>query len=243
MHGSFWFVKIPRVEQSAKPMRTVKGRLEPIKSAFFEVPATELARRLLGTHLVHDAPDGSRRTGRIVEVEAYEGPGDPACHARFGLTKRTRTLYGPPGHAYVYLIYGMYELFNVTAWHVGAGHAVLVRSIEPLWAAPVRTDGPGRLTRALGIDRSHDGQLLLRGALRLEAGDRPVGDVVVGPRVGVAYAGAAADLPWRFYEGGNRHVSRPSPSQIGQRKAAEATTTTSVGTPAERVTRVPRRTQ
>ncbi len=224
-------------------VRTGSRRSAGLTRAFFEVPGTELARRLLGTHLVHEAPDGTRRAARIVEVEAYEGPGDPACHARFGLTKRTRTLFGPPGHAYVYLIYGMYDLFNVTAWHEGAGHAVLVRGVEPLWDASARTDGPGRLTRALGIDRTHDAQPLLGGPLRIEPGDRPALDIVAGPRVGVAYAGVAADLPWRFYERGNRYVSRPSPGQIGQRKGAEATTTISVKTPAAKVIRVPRRTQ
>lgn len=210
---------------------------------FFEVSARRLARRLLGTHLVHDAPDGTRRVGRIVEVEAYEGPEDPACHARFGVTKRTRALFGPPGHAYVYFIYGMHECFNVTALREGAGHAVLVRGIEPLWDADVRTDGPGRLTRALGIDRSLDGVSLREGALRIEPGDRKVGAIGKSARVGVGYAGAAADLPWRFFEVGNPHVSKPSRSQLGQRNAADATTTTSVGTAAARATRVPRRTQ
>ncbi len=210
---------------------------------FFEVSARRLACRLLGTHLVHDAPCGTRRAARIVEVEAYEGPTDPACHARFGITTRTRTLFGPPGHAYVYFIYGMHECFNVTALREGAGHAVLIRGVEPLWDAAARTDGPGRLTRALGIDRSHDGVSLLTGSLRIEPGDRKLGTVGQSPRVGVGYAGCAADLPWRFFELGNPHVSRPSRSQLGQRNAADATTTTSVATPAAKTTRVPRRTQ
>lgn len=191
--------------------------LSPQDPEFYAVPARVLAQRLLGVRLVHEI-DGVRRSGRIVEVEAYEGPNDAACHARFGLTARTRSLFGPPGHAYVYFIYGMHECFNVTALREGAGHAVLVRGIEPEWPDAPRTDGPGRLTRALGIDRSHDGRLLTQGALRLEAGAR-FGRVLRSARVGVGYAGADADRRWRFYEAGNPHVSRPSKSQLGRRPA------------------------
>lgn len=215
---------------------------DPSTLAFYAVPARELARRLIGQTLVHELPEGTR-AGRIVEVEAYEGPSDAACHARFGLTKRTRSLFGPPGCAYVYLIYGMHECFNVTALGEGSGHAVLVRGIEPLWPSPPRTDGPGRVTRALGIDRSHDGVSVRSGTLRIEAGGAARGALVRTPRVGVGYAGRDADRLWRFYEKGSLHVSRPSRSQLGQRNLAEPTTTTSTGIAAAKTTRAPRRTQ
>src|SRR5699024_115438 len=100
-----------------------------------------VARALVGTYLVHGR-DGER-IGRIVETEAYRGPKDLACHAKVGVTKRTRTLYGPPGLAYVFLIYGMYDCFNVVCFGEGKGHAVLVRAVEPVCgiAEGVRTDG------------------------------------------------------------------------------------------------------
>src|SRR5690606_19399399 len=122
--------------------------------------------------LARDAASGAFRGGRIVETEAYVGQDDLACHASKGLTRRTATLFGPAGHAYVYLIYGMYDLFNVVCQPEGTPHAVLVRGVEPLAPetmpagpgglplAPVapgaRGDGPGRLTRALGITLAHD---------------------------------------------------------------------------------------
>lgn len=184
-----------------------------IDADWFAVPATVLARRLLGMRLVHD--DGEQvRGGRIVEVEAYQGPRDRACHARFGPTERTRSLFGPPGRAYVYLIYGMYDLMNVTAYGEGRGHAVLIRALE--LPDELRGDGPGRLTRALGITRAHDGLALFDdGALRLEPGVRPR-RIGVSARVGVGYAGSHADRKWRFFDADSRAVSRPSPRMIGQ---------------------------
>jgi len=182
---------------------------------FFARDALVVARDLLGTVLVHRC-DGDVRAVRIVETEAYRGPTDLACHARVGLTKRTRTLYGPPGHAYVYLIYGMYDCFNVVCFGEGKGHAVLVRAGEPLSGIPEssRTDGPGRMTRALGITRAHDGFNLRESALFLAPrATRP--KMTTTARVGVAYSGTWAEKPWRFLETGSRHVSRPSPRQIG----------------------------
>ena len=197
----------------------------PLDPAFFARDALVVARALIGTVLVHELPTGERRAARIVETEAYRGPTDAASHARVGLTKRTRTLLGPPGRAYVYLIYGMYDCFNVTCFGEGKGHAVLVRGVEPLeglaplaeTGARVRTDGPGRLTRALGITRAHDGMSLVSAPLYLEARTgRP--KIAVSARVGVAYAGEIADAPWRFFDPGSAHVSRPSPRLIGRGK-------------------------
>jgi DNA-3-methyladenine glycosylase len=135
------------MEQRQRDLPACPGRLLP---SFYARDALIVARALLGTYLVHDEPGERRRAVRIVETEAYRGPTDGACHARAGLTKRTRTLYGPPGRAYVFLIYGMYDCFNVVCFGAGRGHAVLVRAGEPICgiAERVRTDGPGRLARS-----------------------------------------------------------------------------------------------
>lgn len=174
--------------------------------------ARVVARALVGTYLVH-----GDRVGRIVETEAYRGPKDLACHARVGITKRTRTLYGPPGHAYVFLIYGMYECFNVVCFGEGKGHAVLVRGVEPVRGLPegMRTDGPGRLARALAITRAHDTADLVEGqALSIDARTRRP-RIAVSARVGVAYAGPIAAAPWRFFDADSRFVSKPPPRSIG----------------------------
>ncbi|AKV02493.1 DNA-3-methyladenine glycosylase II [Labilithrix luteola] len=191
-----------------------------------------LAKALLGTYLVvrtpHDKRDdalsplppghaGHVRVVRIVETEAYRGPKDLASHARAGLTKRTRTLLGPHGHAYVYLIYGMYDCFNVVCFGEGTGHAVLVRAGEPVLgiASDIRTDGPGRLARALGLTRAHDAVDLVESnsVYLLPRSKRP--KVGVSARVGVAYAGEIAEAPWRFFDAESRFVSRPPAKSIG----------------------------
>lgn len=181
---------------------------------FFARDALVVARALVGTVLVHELPSGERRAARIVETEAYRGPSDAASHARAGLTPRTQTLFGPPGRAYVYLIYGIFELFNVTCFAEGKGHAVLVRAVEPLFDTRARTDGPGRLTRALGITRAHHGALVTAPPVYLEERARRP-KIAVSPRVGVAYAGAMAEAPWRFFDERSAHVSRPPARSIG----------------------------
>lgn len=191
--------------------------LAPLSRSFFERDALVLARALLGTRLIVRA-DGGLRVARIVETEAYRGPTDLACHARAGVTKRTRTLFGPPGHAYVFLIYGVHDCFNVVAHAEGSGHAVLVRGVEPIAGIDegVGTHGPGRLTRALGITRADDAlDLASGGRIFLAERDRRP-KVGVSPRVGIAYAGAWADRPWRFFDKESRHVSRPPASAIGR---------------------------
>jgi DNA-3-methyladenine glycosylase len=197
---------------------TVDARLvAPLDRAFFERDALVVARALVGTRIVVRAPDGER-VARIVETEAYRGPKDLACHARAGVTKRTRTLYGPPGHAYVFLIYGMYDCFNVVCFGDGKGHAVLVRGVEPLsgLARDVSTAGPGRLTRALGITRSDDAHDLVSGGrIFIAARDRRP-RIAISARVGVAYAGEWADRPWRFFDRESAHVSRPPARMIGR---------------------------
>lgn len=187
----------------------------PAPLDYFLRDARQLARALLGAFLVHEAGDGPRVV-RVVETEAYRGPGDAACHARVGLTRRTRTLLGPPGHAYVFLVYGMHECFNVVCLGEGEGHAVLVRAGEPVVGVPpdARADGPGRLARAMGITRADDGRDLTASPLYISP-RRGTVRVGVSARVGVAYAGAFAERPWRFYDRLSPHVSRPPASAIG----------------------------
>lgn len=184
--------------------------------AFFARDALVVAEALVGGYLVHGVAPGGPRAARIVETEAYAGPGDGACHARFGLTERTRTLFGPAGHAYVFIVYGMHHCVNAVCRHEGAGHAVLVRAGEPLFGIEpgVRTDGPGRLARALRISRENDGDDLTEGSLFLSA-RTATPRIVVTPRVGVAYAGDDAERPWRFLDAASEHVSRPAARAIG----------------------------
>ena len=190
-----------------------------IERAFYARDAVVVARALIGTYLVH-APAGKvRRVVRIVETEAYRGPEDLACHARAGITKRTVTLYGPPGHAYVFLVYGMHDCFNVVCCAEGRGHAVLVRGGEPIdgLLSGVRTDGPGRVARALEITRAEDAHDVTRAPLFLAPRiARP--RIEVTERVGVGYSGEWADKPWRFLDPTSKHVSRPARQFIGRGK-------------------------
>lgn len=154
-----------------------------------------LARGLVGKLLVVRGPQGGERRRRITEVEAYDGERDLACHASRGRTARTSVLYGPPGHWYVYLCYGIHELLNLVTGPEDYPAAVLIRGVEGL-------TGPGRLTRALGIGRSFNAQAAApEAALWLEDdGWRvPRGGVMATPRIGVDYAGPVwAAKPWRF---------------------------------------------
>jgi len=197
---------------------TITALYPPAPAEYFERDARLMARALIGAHLVR-YQDGEARVARIVETEAYRGPRDAACHARVGLTPRTRSLLGPPGHAYVFLVYGMHECFNVVCYRDGGGHAVLLRAGEPILGVIGRTDGPGRLARALGITRADDGVDLTHPPTYISARGvehHPGPRIGVTPRVGVAYAGADADRPWRFYDAASRHVSRPPKSAIGR---------------------------
>jgi len=185
-----------------------------VRRGFFELPTIELARELIGCLLVHETRAG-RICGRIVETEAYLHD-DPASHSCRGRTQRNAAMFGPPGRAYVYLVYGMHLCFNVTSAPEGVGEAVLLRALEPLEGqremrrrrgAVSERDlcrGPGRLSEALGIGREHDGVGLARGALRIEPGPAS-GRIVAGPRVGIRLAAARA---LRFRVAGSTWVSR-----------------------------------
>jgi DNA-3-methyladenine glycosylase len=167
-----------------------------------------VARDLLGMHLVHD--DGTCvRRGRIVETEAYQGPRDLAAHSARGRTPRTEVMFGPPGYAYVYFIYGFWNCLNVVTARPGVPHAVLLRALEPLSGYSERSSGPGLLCRALHIDRRLNGADLIGGVLWLEhppARSLPV-RIARSARIGVDYAGEWAARRWRFFECGSPYVS------------------------------------
>lgn len=183
--------------------------MKPLPRDFYARPAIEVATDLLGKHLVHDA-GGTRRIGRIVEVEAYLGEHDKAAHSSRGLTPRTRVMFGPPGHAYVYMIYGMHYCMNVVTGAEGEAAAVLLRALEPVAGVEGRTSGPALLCKAMGIDKRLDGLDLLGSELYVAApADEPPVHIVKRPRIGVDYAGAWARRLLRFYVKGSRYVSRP----------------------------------
>jgi DNA-3-methyladenine glycosylase len=176
-------------------------------SDFFDRDTLEVAEDLLGKLLVREV-DGHRRWGRLVEVEAYCGPQDRAAHSWRGLTPRTKIMYGPPGHAYVYLIYGLYNCLNFVTRPAGVPQAVLVRALEP-GPGVGRCSGPGLVCRAMDVDRSLNGLPLEPPALYVvDDGVRPdPGAVVRTARIGVEYAGEWSELPWRFCLTGP-HLSR-----------------------------------
>jgi len=189
-------------------------KCKPLPRSFYHRPATEVARALLGKILVHGAV-----SARIVETEAYLGLEDPAAHAWRGMTPRTQVLFGPPAHAYVYLIYGMYECLNIVAEAEGSPGCVLIRALEPLTGlATMRrrrpgvrreedlANGPGKLTLAMGITRRHNGRDVTRGDLYVcDGGLEKAFETGVSARVGIRHA---ADWPLRFYIAGNRYVSK-----------------------------------
>ncbi len=181
-----------------------------LRRGFYARDTRRVARELLGKVLVH-LDGGVRRSARIVETEAYHGPGDRASHARFGRTARSAVMFGPPGHAYVYLIYGVHHCMNVVTGPEGWPSAVLVRAAEPLEGCLGTPRGPGNLCRALAIRRErHDGADLVAGPLFVEDAPSPPERVVASRRVNVAYAGAWAERPWRYLLDGNPWVSGPA---------------------------------
>src|SRR5262245_447999 len=183
-------------------------RSQAVGAKFYARPTEEVARGLLGRVLVSNIGGrGQRTAGRIVEVEAYVGPDDPACHA-YGhrRTARTEPLYGAPGTAYVYFTYGMHWCLNAVTESPGFPAAVLIRALEPIagfetmrarrGTEPLCT-GPARLCEALGVTGKLNGSSLQRGVLRIVRGKKPKpGDIVTGPRIGITQA---TDWPLRFY--------------------------------------------
>lgn len=175
---------------------------------FYARDTVRVAKDLLGKTLVRISEDMTR-AGKIVEVEAYLGTHDLASHSSRGRTKRTSVMFGPPGHAYVYIIYGQHYCMNVVTEPEGQAAAVLLRALEPVANVEGRTQGPGLLCRAMGIDRSLNAHDLLSSDFYIAAplDVEPI-SIVERPRVGVGYAGEWAQRPLRFYIQGNPFVSR-----------------------------------
>ena len=188
--------------------------------SFYSRATLDVASALLGKVLVRRL--GRRHlAGRIVETEAYVGPHDLACHASKGRTPRTSVMFGPPGYAYVYMIYGFYFCLNVVTEPLGYPAAVLIRAVEPLENVdlmrqlrnnPERetniASGPGKLCMAMSIDKRLNGADLLGAAIWIEDRKLDPGPIGASPRVGVDYAGEFKEKPWRLYVEGNPHVSR-----------------------------------
>jgi DNA-3-methyladenine glycosylase len=192
-----------------------------LRRSFYQRATIDVARDLLGKILVH-----GESSGMIVETEAYLGGDDIASHSAAGITERTRVIFGPPGHAYVYLSYGIHECMNIVAETAGIPGCVLIRALEPVTGLDVMysrrpgattdrdlTSGPGKLTRALAITRAHNGADLTRGDLTVHAPAyrhpmqiAPV-EIAVTPRIGLT---KCADLPLRFFVKGNKFVSKPA---------------------------------
>jgi DNA-3-methyladenine glycosylase len=189
-----------------------------LDESFYVRPAIEVACDCLGKVLVY-----GNTAGRIVEVEAYLGVSDLAAHASRGITERTRVLFGAPGHAYVYFIYGRYECLNFVAEPESQAGCVLIRALEPLCGIPIMrrrrptasgiedlAAGPGRLTMAMGITRKLNGSSLITGPLQVRnLRDGSEVDITVTSRIGITHC---ADWPLRFFITGNRFVSRAKPS-------------------------------
>jgi DNA-3-methyladenine glycosylase len=195
-------------------------RLGPIlPRAFYNRPVIDVSRALLGKVLVHGPA-----AGIIVETEAYLGGDDLASHSARGITDRTRVIFGPPGHAYVYFIYGMYECLNLVCEPEGSPGCALIRALEPFAGIELMrsrrpaarkpedlASGPGKLTLAMAITRAQNGADVTRGSLvvRQPVEPRPV-EIAVSPRIGITQC---ADLPLRFFIRGNRFVSGRSPQK------------------------------
>lgn len=200
---------------------------------FFARPTLVVAKEMLGKYLVFDG-----QVGRIVETEGYLGPDDLASHARSGPTKRNFLMFGPPGFVYVYTTYGLHFMLNITTEADGVAGAVLIRALEPVLGITLATNGPARLTKALGINLSHKGLDITGKIMYLEDRGDPfdgaqghsersqrmvrqahhypeqsrrgdkIEEVTETSRVGIKYAGEFAKKPWRFFLKGNKFVSK-----------------------------------
>lgn len=206
-------------------VRARPSNLTPLPRSFYARPVLQVAREVIGKLLV--CRERGVLVGRIVEAEAYRGPEDRAAHSFGGRrTQRTEVMFGPPGHAYVFVLYGRHHNLNLVTGDLGEPEAVLIRAVEPTTGLEIMakrrnvrvdqkvlTNGPGKLCEAFGVSRRHYGRDLTRGDLFLS--DAPKTVVGTTTRVGVDYAGSWAEKPWRFFEIGNRYVSHapraPSP--------------------------------
>ncbi len=205
----------PRAGRGPAGLLTVYS---PLPRSFYARPALVVARASIGQLLVHDSPEGLS-VGRIVECEAYAGPDDRAAHSFGGRrTARTEVMFGSPGFAYVFLVYGLHVQFNLVCAAPDVPEAVLVRAIEPVSGSALMAarrgmsaskkqlcNGPGKLCRALGITMNHYGEDLCQGKLYLSRGSRS--RINTAPRIGIDYAGEWAKRPWRFFDPDSQYVS------------------------------------
>lgn len=204
------------VETNKDPPPLIRVKLPRL---FYEQKTIDVAKQLLGKYLVRKHPEGDA-VGRIVETEAYVGPQDLACHASKGRTARTEVMFGPPGHAYVYFIYGFYNMLNLVTEKKNHPAAVLIRAVEPVAGIDLMkrrrqmdkvrdlASGPGKLCQAFGIDRSLNGADLCNGVLYVEDHGEPVPKFSATPRIGVDYAGKWKDKLYRFLIRGSEYVSK-----------------------------------
>lgn len=199
-------------------MKAVKSR--KLSREFYDRPTLEVARDIIGKGIVFNSPQG-RFSARIVEVEAYIGKTDPACHAFGRRTSRCEPLYGNPGYSYVYMIYGMYYCFNFVTESKDEAAAVLLRAAEPEVGIELMRDnspslansrpenrllnGPGKFCRSFGINSQHNCLDLIEGEIYLEDRSGKVGQIGVSERIGIA---KGIDLPWRFFDSTSQSLSR-----------------------------------
>jgi DNA-3-methyladenine glycosylase len=188
--------------------------------AFYEQNTLDVARQLLGKYLVRRHPQGTT-VGRIVETEAYVGPEDKACHAARGRTARTEVMFGEPGHAYVYFIYGFHFMLNIVTERQGFPAAVLIRAVQPVRGISLMkkrrgmdeprnlASGPGKLCQAFAIDRTLNGGDMCGSTLYVRDPGEPAPEIITTPRIGVDYAGEWKHRPFRFLIAGNAFVSKP----------------------------------
>ena len=189
--------------------------------SFYEQSTVDVAKQLLGKYLVRKYPGGDC-IGRVVETEAYVGPRDLACHAAKGRTARNEVMFGPAGHAYVYFIYGFYNMLNLVTEARDYPAAVLIRAVEPVNGIDLMkqrrrsevlrnlASGPGKLCQAFAIDRSLNGTDICGKVLYVEDRGEETPKIVSTARVGVGYAGKWKDKPYRFLVRGSEFVSRRS---------------------------------
>lgn len=225
--------KIIPISQYPLSLPSFAGMNKLPLSFYMRDDVVTVAKELLGKVLV-TAFNGERTTGRIVETEAYAGETDKASHASKGRTGRTEVMFGEGGRAYVYLCYGIHQMFNVVTAGEGVAHAVLIRAVEPLegkeimlkrvgkkvWSDNI-TSGPGRVGKAFGFYTAQCGLSLQSDELFIAEDDFVVknGDVVASPRIGVDYAGEHAEWHYRFYLKESKHVSgRPIPFNLSRKR-------------------------
>lgn len=202
-----WRHRGPTNGQSIDGQTGVSAAGRKLKRSFYDRPTVEVARDLLGKIIVSTVT-GSRLSARIVEVEAYVGRDDPACHAARGETDRNRVMFGPPGFSYIYFIYGMYHCFNIVTERKGFPAAVLLRAAEPgdgletlrknspRGKPEMILSGPGKFCRSFGLTSEHSGLDLTGSHIWLTEGDEPAGEIMTGERIGIKIG---TDLPYRFY--------------------------------------------